>query len=165
MDKRPFLSEPDPACWNFDQPASTAIHRCHLIHPRRASARTNVRFAQHASRTCYTMSAPIAAAASNQGPSDRRRIGEVKTTSARTQRARRSGIGRLIPPPIAHLSPRSKLSHPNNGSHSLKDDAKKWSPESSRPGYVTGAQPKPFVRRPMHLPRRHRIPLTLRARR
>ena len=165
MDTRPFLSEPDPSCWNFGQPASTAIHRCHLIHPRRSSARTNVRFARHASRPCYTMSAPIAGAASSQGPSERRGIGEVRTISARTQRARQSGTGRLIPPPIAHLPPRSKLSHPNNGSHSLQDDAKKWSQDSSRPGYVTGAQPKPFVRRLRHLPRRHRIPLTGRARR
>ena len=164
MDPPLFLSEPDPSCWNFGQPASTAIHRCHPIHPRRASAPTNVRFARHASRTCCTMSAPIAAAASNQGPSDRRRIGEGRTISARTRRARRSGIGRLIPPPIAHLPPRSTLSHPNNGSHSLQDDARKWSQESSRPGYVTGAQPKPCVRRLMHIPRSHRISLTRRAR-
>lgn len=164
MDPPLFLSEPDPSCWNFGQPASTAIPRCRPIPPRRASARMNVRFARHASRTCYTMSAPIAAAASSEGQSDRRGIGEARTISARTLRARRSGIGLLIPPPIAHLPPRSTLSHPNNGSHSLQDNARKWSQDSSRPGYVTGAQPKPFVRRLMHIPRRHRISLTRRAR-
>ena len=74
----PNLDE-DTRCWNCARLARTATSLCRRTHLRRASARTNARFARHASKTSSATCAQTVAAGSYQDQSGRRRTGRVRT--------------------------------------------------------------------------------------
>ena len=103
-------------CLNLDQPVSTATRRCLPRPSKHAFAPTSARSAQRASKMFLATSAQTAVVGLFLAQSDLRRTGRVTTFLARTQRARRSSTGQLMPQHTHSSLPKSESFRRSNGS-------------------------------------------------